>query len=172
MSWYLANQNGIIDQFASGGGLTDLSREIEKAVGCAALKDFFEVGVTKNIVLCMTQLAEVATQTKDESVKGTALGLAKIMGGQRLVSITQGFGNADDEADSVEDRHGPRQTAARATKKASPTKKPNAREAKKKATPRKGQAWFQRKVGELKAEAEKLPADRQTVLKRALKKGK
>lgn len=32
----------------------------------------------------------------------------------------------------------------------------------------KGQAWFERKVAELKAELEKLPADRQEQLKREL----
>ena len=38
----------------------------------------------------------------------------------------------------------------------------------KKRAPKKGRAWFERKVAELKAEAEKLPADRQEQLKRAL----
>ncbi len=40
--------------------------------------------------------------------------------------------------------------------------------AKKKVAPMKDGAWFERKVAELKAEAEKLPADRQKQLRRVL----
>jgi hypothetical protein len=40
----------------------------------------------------------------------------------------------------------------------------------KKAAPKKDRAWFERKVAELKAELEKLPADRQEQLKRELEK--
>jgi len=44
---------------------------------------------------------------------------------------------------------------------------------KKKAAPaKKGRAWFERKVAELKAELEKLPADRQEQLKRELEEGR
>ncbi len=43
--------------------------------------------------------------------------------------------------------------------------------AKKKAAPKKDRAWFARKVAELKAEAERLPADRQRQLKRELETG-
>ena len=38
----------------------------------------------------------------------------------------------------------------------------------KKAGPKKDRAWFERKVAELKAELEKLPADRQEQLRREL----
>jgi hypothetical protein len=41
----------------------------------------------------------------------------------------------------------------------------------KKAEPKKDQAWFERKVAELKTELEKLPADRQEQLKRELEEG-
>ena len=40
----------------------------------------------------------------------------------------------------------------------------------KKAAPKKDRAWFERKVAELKAEVEKLPADRQEQLKRELER--
>ncbi len=42
---------------------------------------------------------------------------------------------------------------------------------KKKTAPKKDRAWFERKVAELKTELEKLPADRQTQLKRELEGG-
>jgi hypothetical protein len=42
----------------------------------------------------------------------------------------------------------------------------------KKTPPRKDRAWFQRKVAELKAALEKLPADRQEQLMRELEEGK
>jgi hypothetical protein len=41
--------------------------------------------------------------------------------------------------------------------------------AKKKAAPKKDRAWFRRKVAELKAELDKLPADRQARLQRDLR---
>ena len=43
-----------------------------------------------------------------------------------------------------------------------------ARKLKAKAAPKKDRAWFERKVAELKAELEKLPADRQEQLRREL----
>ena len=43
---------------------------------------------------------------------------------------------------------------------------------KKKAAPKKDRAWFERKVSELKAELEKLPADRQERLEKDLETGK
>jgi len=44
-----------------------------------------------------------------------------------------------------------------------------AAKAKKKAAPKKDGAWFRRKVAELKAEVDKLPADRQVQLERDLR---
>jgi hypothetical protein len=41
---------------------------------------------------------------------------------------------------------------------------------KKKEAPKRDRAWFERKVAELKAELEKLPADRQEQLMRELEK--
>ena len=55
MSCYLANEDGIIDQSASGGGLHDLRIAIE-AGNYSALQDFIDVGATKNILLCIYQL--------------------------------------------------------------------------------------------------------------------
>lgn len=46
-------------------------------------------------------------------------------------------------------------------------KKPN-----KPAAPKESRAWFRRKVAELKAELEKLPANRQEQLRRELEEGK
>ena len=40
---------------------------------------------------------------------------------------------------------------------------------KKKAAPKKSAAWFRQKVAELKADLEKLPADRRELLRRELK---
>jgi len=42
----------------------------------------------------------------------------------------------------------------------------------KQAPAKKDQAWFERKVAELKAELEKLPAERQEQLRRELDEGK
>jgi len=40
--------------------------------------------------------------------------------------------------------------------------------AKKRAAPKKDRAWFEQKVAEMKAELDKLPADRQELMKRRL----
>jgi hypothetical protein len=44
--------------------------------------------------------------------------------------------------------------------------------AKNKAAPEKNRTWFERKVAELKAEIDRLPADRQETLRNDLNKGK
>jgi hypothetical protein len=49
-------------------------------------------------------------------------------------------------------------------------KRNDSRAGKPKGTPKKDQAWFERKVAELKAELEKLPADRQEQLRRELER--
>lgn len=87
MSWYLANEDGIIDQFASISGLIDLRNA---AGSYAALKDFFEVGATKNTTLCEFQLYRLAKKTNNDSIKSTAKGLAAMMRGETIVWITDG----------------------------------------------------------------------------------
>lgn len=175
MSWYLANEKKIIDQFASGQGLSDLRKAIE-ANGFPALQDFIDEGVTTNITLCIGQLNQLVKKTRDESVRVTAEGLAKLMRGQKVAVITQGFGYEDDEE---EDETGesldppepakPTKPVARKAKKKAAAKKPAARKAKGKTAPKKDRAWFERKVAALKTELEKLPTDRQEQLKRELK---
>jgi hypothetical protein len=174
MSWYLANEKKIIDQFASGQGLSDLRKAIE-ANSFPALQDFIDEGVTTNITLCIEQLNQLVKKTRDVSVRVTAEGLAKLMRGQKVAVITQGFGYEDDEE---EDETGesldppesakPIKPARKAKKKATP-KKPAARKAKGTKAEKKDRAWFQRKVAALKTELEKLPTDRQEQLKRELK---
>jgi hypothetical protein len=88
MSWNLANSDGVIGQFATITGLAELRTAAAQE---PALMDFFAEGHTKNIELCVQQLAKVAKRTKSADVKDTAIGLAKMMKKQTLVSITQGF---------------------------------------------------------------------------------
>lgn len=87
MSWSLANEDGIIEQFATTTGLADLRAA---AKGQPALVDFFHEGATKNVELCRHELAKIAKETKKADVKSTALGLAKMMKGETMVSITNG----------------------------------------------------------------------------------
>lgn len=89
MSWYLANEDGIIGQFASGKGLSDLTSTL---AAYPALAKLFKDGATKNIVLCSVELNRLAKTTCDMSVRTTATTLANLLRGQRLVSITQGVG--------------------------------------------------------------------------------
>ena len=178
MSWYLANENKIIDQFASGQGLSDLRKAVE-ANNFPGLQDFIDQGVTANVLLCIDQLNQLVQKTRNESVKVTAQGLAKLMRGQKVAVITQGFGYEDDEEegetggslDPPEPAKPIKPVARKAKKKAAPKRKPAARKAKKKAAPKKDRAWFERKVAELKTELEKLPAGRQEQLRRELEEG-
>jgi len=87
MSWYLANDRGVIDQFASISGLADLRRASQDQ---ATLKDFLDDGETRNVATCIVELGRVAEHASAD-VKSTALGLAKMMEGETEVSITQGW---------------------------------------------------------------------------------
>ena len=91
MSWYLANEHGMIDQFASISGLRDLRAASEHLT---TLADFFRDGETQSIPTCIAQLSQV---DGDADVKSTASGLAKLMKGESHVFITQGF-DADHES--------------------------------------------------------------------------
>jgi hypothetical protein len=166
MSWYLANENKLIDQFATSSGLGDLRRASESY---PALHDFFEEGVSSNVAQCIEELNHLVRQTRDEDVKVTAQGLAGLMQGQTLAVITQGFGYEDEDEDDTPEPIEPTGPAARKAKKAAPKKKPAARKAKTMAVPKKDRAWFETKVAELKAEAERLPAARQTALRKKLR---
>ena len=90
MSWSLKNEHGLMDQFATTSGLADLRRA---STGQPALSEFFRDGQTENVPQCITELAVVASKTKDADIKSTALGLAKMMKGQKWLGITNG---ADD----------------------------------------------------------------------------
>jgi hypothetical protein len=169
MSWYLANENKLIDQFATSGGLGELSRAAESY---PALHDFFEEGVTVNVAQCIEELNQLADENRDENVKITAQGLADLMRGQNVAVITQGFGYEDDDGEDEIDAPEPakltRPVVRKAKKKEAPKKKPATRKAKK-AAPKKDRSWFETKVAELKAEAERLPAVRQAALRKKLK---
>ena len=89
MSWYLATAKTIIDQFASGAGLVALKAASKPY---RTLSDFFDDGTTRNVATCIVQLDAVARNEHDRDVKATAKGLAKLMDGQPVVFITQGFG--------------------------------------------------------------------------------
>lgn len=89
MSWYLATAKTIIDQFASGAGLVALKAASKPY---RTLSDFFDDGTTRNVAICIVQLDAVARNESDADVKATAKGLAKLMDGQSVVFITQGFG--------------------------------------------------------------------------------
>jgi hypothetical protein len=178
MSWYLANEKEIIDQFASGLGLSDLRREIETN-RFPALQDFIDEGVTVNITECVEELNQLVKKTHDESVRVTAQGLAGMMRGQSVAVITQGFeyeddeDDDDDEVDESPEAPEPAKPAKRAVakgkKKAVSKKKPAARKAQKPGAPKKNRLWFETKVAELKTEAERLPAARQMALRTKLK---
>lgn len=137
MSWYLANEEKIIDQFASGQGLSDLRREIE-AHSFPALQSFIDEGATENILPCIDELNQLVQKTRDEDVKVTALGLAKLMRGQTLVLITQGVEDEDDSLQHPQSAKPVKPTVRKAKKKAAPKKEPIARKPRKKATPEKG----------------------------------
>ena len=98
MSWYLANEkwidgdeDGLVDQFASGRGLTDLTTAIEAAGEYPALDEFFREGVSERVSELRAELAKFAAKEADADIAKTARGLAKLMKGQTLVMVTQGI---------------------------------------------------------------------------------
>lgn len=96
MSWYLADETNIIGQFASLCGLIPLR---DACQGYPALKNFFDVGATKNIDACISGLDTIAAEkSTDEDVKTTAAGLANLMKGQTVVFITDGSSDKEDDA--------------------------------------------------------------------------
>jgi hypothetical protein len=89
MSWYVANANKILDQFASGRGYSDL---IHAAEDYPSLTAFFETGSTANVVDCVKELETIVRDHKTPGdVRLTAKGLAEIIRGQEIAVITQGF---------------------------------------------------------------------------------
>jgi hypothetical protein len=93
VSWYLATRKKLIDQFATGGGFVALK---SAASSYQTLADFFSDGETRNVPTCIAQLTALAKSEKDEDVKSTAEGLARLLAGQSEVFITQGFGASED----------------------------------------------------------------------------
>ena len=102
MSWYIANSDGVIGQCATTTGLRDLRKAAEHGE-YAALRDFLDVGATKNCLLCIFQLGQLRKKTKDADVQTTARDMAKLLRGQRLVSITQGMTGFDGEDEDVKE---------------------------------------------------------------------
>ena len=143
MSWYLANENKLIDQFATSSGLGDLSRA---SATYPALHEFFQEGVTVNVAQCIEELNRLVKDTHDEDVRVTAQGLAGLMRGQKVAVITQGFGYEDDEQEDEmgESLEPPelaqpaKRVAPNSKKKTVPRKKAVARKAKKASAPKAG----------------------------------
>ncbi len=61
MSWYLPNENKLIDQFATSSGPGDLSRASETY---PALREFFQEGVTVNVAQCIEELNQLVQDAR------------------------------------------------------------------------------------------------------------
>jgi hypothetical protein len=100
MSWYLADEKNIIGQFASACGLIPLRTACQSY---PALKNFFDIGATKNIAACISGLDSIADHSDENvDVKSTAAGLANLMKGQAAVFITDG--SSDHEEDEIDEQ--------------------------------------------------------------------
>jgi len=96
MSWYLANEkwpdgdeDGLLDQFASGRGLTDLRKAVEATDDFPALQEFIREGISEHVPELQAELQRFAKDA-DAEIATTARGLESLMGGQKFVMITNG----------------------------------------------------------------------------------
>ena len=89
MSMEVANADGPIDQFASGGGYADLVLEAQ-AQELPALKALFDKGASTQVPKVIEELETLATNTEDRDVASTAEGLAKMIRDDEEIFITDG----------------------------------------------------------------------------------
>jgi hypothetical protein len=89
MSWYLATDSEVIDQFATGDGLVQLRGALDSS---PHMVEFLNDGSTMDVKACIKELGVISTSHKSADVSATADGLAKLMRGRDEVFITQGFG--------------------------------------------------------------------------------
>lgn len=88
MSYYVANENGMIDQFASGMGYTDLCAA---ASGNAVLRDFFDNGFIEDdeVPAVISELEKLAAKAP-EDIADTAKTLARLIKDQEVAIIYTG----------------------------------------------------------------------------------
>ena len=109
MSYELADEAGVIGQFASGGGFDDLSRVVAAAGNDPhdiVLKHFFDQGWMNGpgVDIAIQALEAIAeSKDTDADVASTAKGLAAMMKGKDFVFLTLGE-SGDDESKAKADK--------------------------------------------------------------------
>ena len=92
MSYYAANLDELLGQFASNKGYDDL---IQAAAGSRCLSSFFHHGVTRDVQTCVAELDKLALAVKDDDIATTATALANLIQHERVAVITNGVVNGD-----------------------------------------------------------------------------
>jgi hypothetical protein len=89
--WLDGNKRGLLGQFASTRGYSDLIAAVEaKAADYPALDLFFERGATDQVDQVRKELAKLAAETDGDDVASTARALSRLAKGQELIIITNG----------------------------------------------------------------------------------
>ena len=87
--WLGHNPNGLLGQFASTKGYSDLIAATGK--GYPALEDWFESGVTGNVKGCRAELKKLAEDSKTpKDIASTANALRDLVDGLEVAIITNG----------------------------------------------------------------------------------
>ena len=84
--WLDGDESGLLGQFASSGGYSEL---IEACNGYPELTELFDTGASENIDALAKELKQVIAEAPAE-VASTASGLLELLKGQEMVMVTNG----------------------------------------------------------------------------------
>jgi hypothetical protein len=85
----VGDESGLLGQFASGRGLSDLVKLVKASSGYPALSDFLLHGVTDHVAEVREELGRLAEHAPAD-VASTAKALSELAEGQELIIITNG----------------------------------------------------------------------------------
>jgi hypothetical protein len=89
--WLDGEESGLLGQFASTRGYSDLIAAVESKVrNYPAINMFFERGVTEHVNQVRAELAKLVKATGDKDVASTAKALLELSDGQKMLIITNG----------------------------------------------------------------------------------
>ena len=89
--WLGYNPNGLLGQFASTRGYSDLIEAVEGKEEYPALNEFFETGVTGKVETCRAELKRLANDSDTPvDVISTAKALRDLADGLEVAIITNG----------------------------------------------------------------------------------
>ena len=87
--WIDGKRSGLLGQFASTNGYSQLINAVKKSK-YPALWDLFDTGISEDLSGVLKDCAELSKSDADEDVKSTAKELARLARDQSFIVITNG----------------------------------------------------------------------------------